>query len=324
MGADSVKSAFAFATVVVAASSAAHAALFTSMVNFGDSLSDVGNVYNTTTALNGLGVPTIPGAPGYYQGRFSNGPIWLDQLAPKLGLGAPVASTAGGSDYAYGDATTATGTSNQGVVQNIGNQVAGYVGTHVATSSQLFTILGGANDISAYLSGTGTTTPTAAADNIAGYVSTLYGDGARNVMVVNLPDLGKTPELYGTAGQTPGTLATQAFNAELAVDLTNLQQADPSLHLYGVDLYDAFNAVIASPSTYGFGDVHDAAYTGDPSYLGTGTAVANPSGYLFWDELHPTTGGHAVLANLAAAAVPEPSSLAALAVVGLSLVRRKR
>ena len=47
------------------------------VVVFGDSLSDKGNIYEYTKHR-------MPAAPGYYQGRFSNGPIWPELLANQL------------------------------------------------------------------------------------------------------------------------------------------------------------------------------------------------------------------------------------------------
>ena len=52
------------------------------MVVFGDSLSDNGNLYAITSAVHRVidAVPIIPDEP-YYQGRFSNGPVWNEYLA---------------------------------------------------------------------------------------------------------------------------------------------------------------------------------------------------------------------------------------------------
>ena len=63
---------------------------------FGDSLSDVGNVF----LLSG---GTIPSAP-YANGQFSNGNVWVQDLALALGVGPLTPSLAHGTDYAYGDA----------------------------------------------------------------------------------------------------------------------------------------------------------------------------------------------------------------------------
>src|ERR1700709_490686 len=60
----------------------------------GDSLSDDGNLYHAVFGL-------YPQSPPYYKGRFSNGPVWAENLAPKMGLTFNSAT-----DYAYGGAKT--------------------------------------------------------------------------------------------------------------------------------------------------------------------------------------------------------------------------
>ncbi|MBV8232201.1 MAG: hypothetical protein JO329_19640, partial [Planctomycetaceae bacterium] len=74
---------------------------FTQLVAFGDSLTDVGNVYHIT---NG----TFPVSPPYDQGRFSDGPVWVEELASRMGLPAPLPSSEGGTDFAFGGAETHT------------------------------------------------------------------------------------------------------------------------------------------------------------------------------------------------------------------------
>ena len=64
----------------------------TGIVAFGDSLSDTGNTFLAA------GIPPAP----YYQGHYSNGPIWLEYLAGRLGVAAPLPSLAGGTDNAWG------------------------------------------------------------------------------------------------------------------------------------------------------------------------------------------------------------------------------
>ncbi|HAA27521.1 MAG TPA: hypothetical protein DCE56_07360, partial [Cyanobacteria bacterium UBA8553] len=64
---------------------------FSKLYVFGDSLSDPGNIYNSTTFVQpiewlfGVDIPVIP-PPPYYEGRYSNGLIWADYLAKDLGL----------------------------------------------------------------------------------------------------------------------------------------------------------------------------------------------------------------------------------------------
>ncbi|NEO94978.1 MAG: phospholipase, partial [Moorea sp. SIO3G5] len=61
---------------------------FTNLYVFGDSLSDSGNLFNISKASNQLNptIPIIPQSPPYFQGSFSNGPIWVDYLADALDI----------------------------------------------------------------------------------------------------------------------------------------------------------------------------------------------------------------------------------------------
>ena len=63
---------------------------------FGDSLTDVGNFYTVDRRR-------VPGAP-YVNGQFTNGNVWVQDLASDLGLAPLRPSLLGGTDYAYGTA----------------------------------------------------------------------------------------------------------------------------------------------------------------------------------------------------------------------------
>src|SRR5215510_6282360 len=87
------------------------AAEYNGLIAFGDSLSDLGNLYNTLRAGGSdemiymdIGYTAAPGR--YDNGRYSNGPLWVEHLADQLGLG-PLAPNNGyqpltvGTDFAY-------------------------------------------------------------------------------------------------------------------------------------------------------------------------------------------------------------------------------
>ena len=80
----------------------------TKLVIFGDSLSDQGNTYTVTSAL---GTPTPP-PQAYWEGRFSNGPIWAEYFAQYLGVRLVASSQvrsgkdAEGVNFAWGGATS--------------------------------------------------------------------------------------------------------------------------------------------------------------------------------------------------------------------------
>jgi hypothetical protein len=72
--------------------------MFTTLFAFGDSLSDAGNDYY----IDGGTDPVSP----YYQGHFSNGLTWVEDLSNMLGLGTLTPSLKGGHDFAFGGAET--------------------------------------------------------------------------------------------------------------------------------------------------------------------------------------------------------------------------
>src|SRR4026209_484478 len=57
----------------------AFAGPFSTIILFGDSLSDTGNVFDATSAVPGTAA--IPISPPYFRGRFANGPMWIEELA---------------------------------------------------------------------------------------------------------------------------------------------------------------------------------------------------------------------------------------------------
>jgi outer membrane lipase/esterase len=268
---------------------------------FGDSLSDVGNVDQATLGL-------VPGA-GYFDGRFSNGPVYAEVLADGLGVGGFTHSLAGGTNYAYGGArATGTPLPNSLVVRDVDDQVDQFLGTSpTVTSDDLFVVFAGGNDL---LAGNA---PADVAAEIADQIARLYDAGGRSVLAPNLLPLGAAPEFNGDpAGAAAADAATQAFNASLSVELDALELARPDLDLFRLDVADLFADILLDPAAFGFTNIDEA-----------GQSVADASGYLFWDDLHPTAAGHELLGQAALAAVPEPASLTLLGGLGVLLVRRR-
>ena len=91
-----------FALLVVCPS--VQALPFSGIYVLGDSLSDQGNL----KAATGTFVPpsqTLPDSLHYFNGRFSNGPVYTDYLSGLLGLPS-TPSFFGGNNFAYGGART--------------------------------------------------------------------------------------------------------------------------------------------------------------------------------------------------------------------------
>src|SRR5271166_5113143 len=113
--------------------------LYSAIYAFGDSLSDTGNLFDS------IGLP----APPYSNGRFSNGPVWVEDLSQKVGLGPVTPSVEGGNDYAWGEATTGySGTLNPAApVPTLADQVGQFLAKGSAPPSALYTFSIGANDL---------------------------------------------------------------------------------------------------------------------------------------------------------------------------------
>ncbi len=281
----------------------------TSIVVFGDSLSDTGNDAAVSGALYGP-LLQVPGPyTGYTFGRFTDGldtlpaahlytGVWIEQLAALLPQHPTVTnSLAGGRNYAYGYATTNTGTGNLTYgpgnvfsfpVKNMGQQVSDYLATNpTINSSVLFVVWGGANDL---IAATSTADIVAAATRDAALVQQLIAAGATNFIVPYLPPLGLVPRFNGTAASAAqGNAAAVGFNQALAAALAQVAAANAgrSINLYTLDTSTVFNAIVAAPKNYGFANVTASSQL---------QLIVNPDTYLFWDDLHPTTAGHRLLA----------------------------
>jgi outer membrane lipase/esterase len=297
-----VRLAFALA-LLAAAGGVGRAEPLTQIVVFGDSLSDTGNV---SAATGGA----IPPAAQYSNGRFTNGPNWVDQLATRLGVSDPTPSLQGGTNYAYGYAQTGIGSSPTPVpgvsVPNLTTQVDSYLSANTPKPGQLFTVWAGANDFF-----TGHYNPTISAANVASAVQSLAGAGATNILVVNMPELGNTPfgSTLPSSQQQALNALSSGFNSALGFALTEVQPSNPGVIIHSVDAATLLNQVQANPSAYGLTNATDSALlTGNASQAGT---------YLFWDSVHPTTAGDALIADAAAVQLaPEPG---ALTLMGLGL-----
>lgn len=284
---------------------------YSALYSFGDSLSDAGNVYLFT----GL---TQPAAP-YYQGEYSNGPNWIQDVSLALGLGPAIPSVVGGNDYAWGGATTGnslTATSGS-PIPTVTQQVNQFLSVQggVAPSTGLYTVWAGANDLFNMLEGgLPEADASAAAGTEAAAIAFLASKGAQDFLVPLVPDLGVTP-LAGLLGaQATAKTFSGDYNAALEADLASLA-ATPGIELKFVDTFGLLDSVVANPAAYGFSDATHSCYVGP--YTGGGTECATPNQYVFWDRLHPTAAADVIIAQ---EALPEPAPLALLAMGLLGLV----
>jgi phospholipase/lecithinase/hemolysin len=271
---------------------------FSAVYSFGDSLSDAGN-----DSIASLGV--LPASP-YSDGRFTNGNVWVQDLAQNLGLSAVKPSLAGGTDYAYGAAETGTTPVHTANPIDLPSQLAQFaVNVPHPSPNALYTVRAGSLDVLDIANSTETpaqqqASVQQAATNEADVIDGLIAHGAKDLVVMSVPDLGKTPyEMARPTTDATSSVLAQEFNSDLGTALQAIVASGAASIDY-VNTYGLLDAAIANPGAYGFTNVTQPVWTGNFTSSSSGTLAATgaaQNGYLFFDDLHPTAAGHAYLAG---------------------------
>ena len=281
------------------------------VVSFGDSLSDVGTFAPIASAVGG--------------GRFTTNPgqVWTQDVAQYYGDTLSAAftigithqlSAQGGLGYAEGGATVATPANlNDFLTDVIGNvempvnqQVSSYLSAHNSfNANQLVLVWAGSNDVlrAGALPAAAQTVQTAVT-TLAQIVGQIIQNGATHVVVVNVPNVGLSPEgIASTDGGANLTQLSQIFNNSLN---SALQAAGLQGKVIQIDSYTWENQIIANFQANGFvvsntsaacdpaKTPHDTALLCSPATYVTANADQT---YMFADNLHPTTRLHALFAQ---------------------------
>ena len=209
----------------VAPTVAAPGAPYSAMYAFGDSLTDTGNVSLATFGL-------LPVSPPYADRSFSNGPVWAQDLAQSLGLPPLQPSLAGGTDFAYGGAETGQTPTHTLNPTDLPSQFAQFQ-TQVPSpqAGALYAVWIGSNDV-LDIANNSSLTPdqqqadvAAAVNNEVSVIGGLAAHGAQNLLVLNVPDLGKTPDeiAHGPAAAQQASSLASLYNSDLAEALKPLE-----------------------------------------------------------------------------------------------------
>jgi phospholipase/lecithinase/hemolysin len=283
----------------------ANAQKFSAIVTFGDSLSDLGNTYSTLGDWGAYGLADY-NSYFYDQGRWSNGPLWIEDIGLKFGFAALQrndGSNLYGTDFAWGGSTSFTGFTFA-VLPNLQQQVAYYINllsTKYARmpkpADALFTVWSGGNDVIYNVTHPDLypLKPQEVTDNIGKAIASLYKAGGRIFLVPNLPPLGDKPNFRNTKYQDPANDFVVAYNPLLQSKLAGLRQTQPGVTILEFDVYALFQDVLNDPAKYGLTNVRDTAYIADILYWHGGYLVDDVDKYLFWDGTHPTRVGHGIV-----------------------------
>ena len=245
---------------------------------FGDSYCDVGNIFIATGGAE-------PAAP-YYNGRFSNGPIWIEHVAGGMHL-PMLPELAGGTDYAFGGAfATATQDGIPGVPDQVGLYLTAHKGK--ADPNALYVIEGGGNDILDATGGSADALGFKVAAALAGSELVLRQAGAKHFLIPNLFNVGVIPA--GQANAAWDLKAVTAANNYLN-DFLALESFLEGIRITRLDVFSLIQSLETDPTHYGFTNITSPCLTT--------TVCADPDHTFFWDVHHPTEFGQDMFATAA-------------------------
>jgi phospholipase/lecithinase/hemolysin len=274
------------------------AASFSSLVAFGDSLTDTGRLYKLSSG-------SIPPSPPYYQGRASNGPLWIDYVASDLHLSVENLAMGGaktGNDNLFDNIVPGT----EGLLEEVDT----FRNSHSAADpNALYTIWAGADNFlpeNNSLPSQSSMAILQAVNDLTTAMSDLNALGARQFLVFNMPDFGLTPRAREAELSTPATEISASFNTAFNQALNGWLALHPENTLIQLDTFKLLNEVVANPSSFGFTNVTDACLNIQALSL-----CNNPNQFLFWDDVHGTTATHRIIADRVLAVAPEIDAAAA-------------
>ena len=235
---------------------------YSSIVVFGDSLVDNGNgTYQLTNR-------EWPAPCCTWQGRFSSGPTWPEELAGLLQVSQV-------QDFAYGGSTSnnknvqgTSGYNESNPVPDIVSQVSKYLHTaedQRADPHAVYILSTGSNDLyygsqkSLHL----LKMADQAVDTIKCEAKKLIDLGANTVVLTSITDMGLTPSFrhYGNLVMRGGSNAYMLrFNQNIREAVKELQQ--PNIQVMLADLYKYSEDIYKSAKRHGIKNTTDACLQG--------------------------------------------------------------
>ena len=285
--------------------------------SFGDRLVDDGGTYGADAVAQAAGQPAPNASSLYYQGGFSDGPNWTEDLSRMLG-----AATDQDTSFGYVLATARDIAnpldpfSGETTLNTFAGQIDAFQQSHASFSSNdLVTVTFGGNDLTLPSNLTPDQGIVQSVQAIVDGMTHLADLGAQHFLVTNLPNielapLFHDPNFLAQLGAAPGTFAplVQQFNTQLESAMQTFEH-DKGVDVQVLDLNKLFDAIEANPSAYGFANVDQPVLAAPPLQPGTPTTY-NPAivgqdpavehATLFLDPFfHPTALGQAIVAETA-------------------------
>lgn len=217
------------------------------LVIFGDSLSDQGKLHRKSHGA-------VPVSPPYWNGRFSNGPIWADILAEKYLVINEAEGGASAVDYRH-----LSNSFKYKIINTLEYEIDQFLDKSSFQSDDLVIVWIGGNDYITYHWIRPKDVERVILELVI-QIRRLERLGVKHVLVINLPDMGRSPVANQTDRARVMTDVTEYHNLRMKAIFE--RAFDPSV----VKIFDAasiFGDFLRSPQSYGFLNTTGACYTGD-------------------------------------------------------------
>ena len=290
----------------VAPFAGANAQQFSSIVAFGDSYADTGNIQKIMATIPDYASTLTDVNTLYPTGRFSGGTNYVDTLSSIYGISP--------SNYALGGAQTGATNEFPGL-PGFTYELQWFLAVDkVIAPNALVTLNIGGNDARHYYQFGGSMADAssyaaASAENAIAGINTLVGAGAKTLVftagnVADLPEAAKFPTTAAV-----GSAYSQTYNNLMQQNLSKV--AASGVRVEYVDLAMIESNIKANPSLYGLKYASASPIPGN-------SALVNE--YLFYiDQLHLTSAGFDIVANYIANRLNAPETFASSCELGFGV-----
>ncbi|NHN38986.1 SGNH/GDSL hydrolase family protein [Pseudomaricurvus alcaniphilus] len=266
-------------------------------------------------------------------GRFTNGKNWVDLFAENLDMYS-LPTLHGGNNFAYGgtrnkhnivelnstkppevQALTSIIPGLQGDLfpedafpWTLQGQTTAFETLGVIDPDALYVVFSGSNDLSETVLMLAVGVLPSSENTLESWlfgvllgveqtIDTLIAAGAQEILVPNLPNLGIVPGLVNSQLSGLATQISVQYNSLLKTMLTTKEAKGVNVIHY--DFYNLTTEISIHPETFGFTNVTGQCYSGfvAPVVSESITVCDKPQEYAFWDQEHPTTAVHKIMAD---------------------------
>ena len=260
---------------------------------FGDSLTDTGNLGRLIGELG----------PGYPEFSVSNGPTWPIYLVPDvIGFSETVLDPTLSPRFSSVDFAVATSTTSTLAISQTGEPFTEFRAQLEITPNDLAFVWAGANDLIPLArtvplpaSGIFDEAVSTATDNLQIAVSNLHLQGIENIAVISLANPALAVGI--TNFDSEGSRVTRLFNEQLRQKLATMPDRP---NLLWIDSDALLNDAVTHPSAFGLTNITDSIAPQAGEGIPTTLSPEEQEGYLFFDDIHPSTAVHRQFATYVA------------------------